>query len=220
MVLECASSGGHDAQVLRLGIIVLFLVVLELAHKFYTCVDAIRLELEKVQPPARRIVARFARKVYEFCKGASNLPGRISMLLLTLLLGGRRGKNATAHGRVPGATTSKESRRNTHINGYMAHDGRVVGQPNVVGIVLVVFAFRGIRLLLVDYESALNIDAHAARVLDGILDIALGSSPPGTSEVRGRGDLYGLRTRCLGAGFTRRGVQCRRHGDGCFGSWQ
>lgn len=63
----------------------LFLVVLELAHKFYTCVDAIRLELEKVQPSARRIIAWFARKVYEFGKGASNLPGRISMLLLTLL---------------------------------------------------------------------------------------------------------------------------------------
>lgn len=91
----------------------------------------------------------------------------------------------------------------------MAYNGRVVGQPNVMGVVLVIFAFGRSRLLLVDYESTLNIDAHAARVLDGILYVALGSSPPGTSEIRGRGDLYGLRTRCLGAGFTRRGVQCR-----------
>lgn len=104
---------------------------------------------------------------------------------LYFLPGGRRGKNATVHGRVPGATTSKESRRSTHINSYMAHNRRVVGKSNVVGIVLVVFAFRRIRLLLVDYESALNIDAHATRMLDGVLNVALGSSSPGTSEVRG-----------------------------------
>jgi hypothetical protein len=73
MVLECASSGGHDAQVLRLRPIVVLLVRLQLAHKLYTCVYAIRLELEKVQTSTCCIVTWFAREVDEFGEGASNL---------------------------------------------------------------------------------------------------------------------------------------------------
>jgi hypothetical protein len=46
----------------------------------------------------------------------------------------------------------------------MAYDCRVVGQPNVFGIVLIVFALRCSRLLLVDDESSLNVDAHVSRV--------------------------------------------------------
>jgi hypothetical protein len=71
--------------------------------------------------------------------------------------------------------------RETHIECNMAHDCRVVWQPDIFGIVLVVFASRCARLLLVDYEGALDIDAHVTRVQDGLLNIALDRGPSGAS---------------------------------------
>ena len=46
----------------------------------------------------------------------------------------------------------------------MAHDCCVVWQSDVLGVVLVIFAPRGSRLFLIDDESALDIDAHIARM--------------------------------------------------------
>ena len=97
--------------------------------------------------------------------------------------------------------------RNTYIECDMAYDCRVVWQPNVLGIVLIVFALRGTRLLLVDNERSLNIDAYIARVQNRILDVALNSRSPRASKCGGRRCFRRLRTRCCAAGFTRRGVQ-------------
>jgi hypothetical protein len=95
----------------------------------------------------------------------------------------------------------------TYIECDMAHDCRVVWQPDVLGIVLIVFALRGPRLLLVDNERALHIDPHISRVRDGLLDVALDRGTPGAPERGGRVYIV-LRPRCGAAGFTRRGVVC------------
>jgi hypothetical protein len=109
--------------------------------------------------------------------------------------------------------------RYTHIDGYMTDYRSMVRQSDVVRIVFVVLALGRPWLLLVYDESPLNVDAHIARVLYRVLDIALRGSPSRASRLRGRRGVYRMRTRCFGAGFTRRGVQCRRHGCGCSGSW-
>jgi hypothetical protein len=58
----------------------------------------------------------------------------------------------------------------------MAHDCRVVWQPDVLGVVLIVLALRRARLLLVDYKGTLDIDAHVSGVQDSLLNIALNCS--------------------------------------------
>lgn len=72
----------------------------------------------------------------------------------------------------------------------MAHDGRVVRQADVAGIVLVVVALRCRGLLLGDDEGALHIDAHRPGVLDGLFDNgrvgAMGRVPPGPRRRRRR----------------------------------
>jgi membrane-anchored protein YejM (alkaline phosphatase superfamily) len=60
----------------------------------------------------------------------------------------------------------------------MAHDCCVVWQPDILGVVLVVFALRGPGLLLVDDECALYVDLHIAGVQYGLVDVALRSRPP------------------------------------------
>jgi hypothetical protein len=115
--------------------------------------------------------------------------------------------------------SSLQLQRSTHVDGYMANDRSVVRQSDVLRIVFVVLALRRPWLLFIYDESPLNIDAHTARVLYRVLDIALRGGPSRATGFRGRRCLYGMRTRSFGAGFTRRGVQCRRHGCGCSGSW-
>jgi hypothetical protein len=65
----------------------------------------------------------------------------------------------------------------THIDGYMANYRSVVRQSDVVRIVFVVFALRRPWLLFIYDESPLNVDAHIARMLYRILNIALRGSP-------------------------------------------
>jgi hypothetical protein len=48
--------------------IVLLVVSLQLAHKLDACVDILRLELEKVQSAADRVISRFTREVYKLCE--------------------------------------------------------------------------------------------------------------------------------------------------------
>jgi hypothetical protein len=73
MVFESTPASRHDAQVFRLRAIVVFLVDLEFAHELYACVYPVRLEFEEVQSTTNRVVAGFAREVYEFCEGAPYL---------------------------------------------------------------------------------------------------------------------------------------------------
>lgn len=115
--------------------------------------------------------------------------------------------------------SSTRPRRYTHIDGYMADYRSVVRQSDVVRVVFVVLALGRPRLLLVYDKGPLDVDAHIARVLYRVLDVALRGSPSRASRFRGRRCLYRMRTRSFGAGFTRRGVQRRRHGCGCSGSW-
>lgn len=79
----------------------------------------------------------------------------------------------------------------THIYGYMAHHGRVVGQPDVLGLVLGVgraraaieaVEGRGLWLLLHD-EGALDVDLDAARVYYGAIYLGGGGGRPGPSAV-------------------------------------
>jgi hypothetical protein len=53
----------------------------------------------------------------------------------------------------------------------MAHDGRVVGQADVAGIVLIVVTLRRRRLLFWDDEGALDIDADGAWVLYRLFNV-------------------------------------------------
>jgi hypothetical protein len=76
VVLERTTTSRHDAQVWRFRSIVLLLVGLQLAHKLYTRIYPISLKLEEVQTSASRVVTEFAREVYKFGQGASNLRGR------------------------------------------------------------------------------------------------------------------------------------------------
>lgn len=62
----------------------------------------------------------------------------------------------------------------------MADDCSVIRQPNVLGIVLIVFALGSAWLLLVDNEGALHVDAHVTGMLDGVLDVALDGRPTRT----------------------------------------
>lgn len=64
----------------------------------------------------------------------------------------------------------------------MAHNGSMVWQANVLGIVFVVLALGSAWLLLVDDEGPLDIDAHISRVQNGFLDVTLGCRAPGTSS--------------------------------------
>jgi hypothetical protein len=107
----------------------------------------------------------------------------------------------------------------THINGDMAHHRSMVRQSDIMRIMLVVFALRCSRLLLVDDESPLNVDADIAGMLYRLLDIALHRRRPRTPKLRSRRCLVRMRTRSVVAGFTRRGVQCGRHGCACSRSW-
>jgi len=74
----------------------------------------------------------------------------------------------------------------THIDGYMADYRSVVRQSNVVRIVFVILALRRPWLLFIYDESPLNVDAHIARMLYGILNIALRRSPSRATQLRGR----------------------------------
>lgn len=126
-------------------------------------------------------------------------------------------------------SSTRQPPGSTYINSDMAHNGRVVGQSDILGVVLVVLALRRAGRLLVDNESPLDINAHIARVQDGLLDVALDGSPPGPAKLwRRRRSVWRVRARrpSLAAGFARRGVQvqgsdCRRRRHGCarFGSW-
>jgi hypothetical protein len=66
VVLESTAASRHDTQVFWGGTIVVFVVCLQLSHELNACVYPVRLEFEEVQPATDRIVARFAREVYEF----------------------------------------------------------------------------------------------------------------------------------------------------------
>lgn len=114
----------------------------------------------------------------------------------------------------------------------MAHDGRVVRQADVLGVVLVVVALGGARLLVVDDEGALDVDLDIAGVQD-LLDVALDGgaarSASVSSWVRGRRRISGRRGRWPagggggGGGVSCRGVEvrsCRRQRHGCgLHSW-
>lgn len=63
-------------------------------------------------------------------------------------------------------------RRATHINGYMADHGRVVGKADVLGIMVVFLGARG-EGFLVDDEGALDVDADGAGAQNGVLDVRL-----------------------------------------------
>jgi hypothetical protein len=64
----------------------------------------------------------------------------------------------------------------------VAHDGCVVRQPDVLGVVLVILALRGSGLFLVDNEGALHVDLDIAGVQDRLVDVALRGCPPGPSR--------------------------------------
>ena len=72
----------------------------------------------------------------------------------------------------------------TYIHCYVAHDCCVVRQPDVLGVVFVIFALRGSGLFLIDNEGALNIDLNIAGVQDRLVDVALRGCPPGPSRYR------------------------------------
>lgn len=80
----------------------------------------------------------------------------------------------------------------------MADELGVVGQADVSGVVLVVVAARG-GGLVADDEGALDVDAHVARVQDGVVDVGLGS---GASRTCGHA-VHGSST----SGIGRRGVR-------------
>lgn len=70
----------------------------------------------------------------------------------------------------------------TYIDCYVAHDCRVVRQPDVLGVVLVILALRGSRLFLIDNEGALHVDLDIAGVQDRLVDVALRGCPPWPSR--------------------------------------
>lgn len=176
---------------------------MQLAHELYTRVYSVRLELEEVETAADGRVARFAGEVDEFCERASNLHQRgcVSTFLLHDILPGIQQILVVACSFLQRTRHVKH----TYIECNVAHDCGVVWKPNVMRIVLVVFALRGARLLLVDNEGALHIDAHIAGMQDRLLDVALNSRPPRSSKHGRRRTVRMLRMRTW-PGFTRRGV--------------
>jgi hypothetical protein len=68
IVLECTTASCHDAQVLWCCAIVVFVVGLQLAHELDARIYSVRLEFDEVQSATDRIVARFAREIYELCE--------------------------------------------------------------------------------------------------------------------------------------------------------
>lgn len=68
-------------------------------------------------------------------------------------------------------------RRGAHVDGDVADHGRVVGQTNVLGAMLVLMLALG-RLggarLVVDNEGALDVDVDVSRVLNGVVVVVGG----------------------------------------------
>jgi len=105
-----------------------------------------------------------------------------------------------------------------YIDGDMAHDGCVVGQSDVLGIVLVVVALGRAGLLVIDNEGALDINQDIAWMLDCVLDVALHRLPTRASQIgrRRRGRVCRPHTRRFaGALFGRR----QQHGGRVGASW-
>lgn len=91
----------------------------------------------------------------------------------------------------------------------MAHHGGMVGQSDVLGLVMV----RGcaaveVRMAgavwrgraLVHDEGALDVDLDAARVIDGAVDLGGGGGCPGPPNLLGYRDGVLLRQGCTGVG--------------------
>jgi hypothetical protein len=68
IVLESTTTGRHDAQVFGCCAIVVFVIGLQLAHELDARIYPVRFKFEEVQSATDRIVARFAREVYQLCE--------------------------------------------------------------------------------------------------------------------------------------------------------
>lgn len=104
----------------------------------------------------------------------------------------------------------------------MADDRRVIRQADVARVVLVVFAARRGGLVAHD-EGALHVDAHVARVQDGLVYVRLGR---GASRTRRQAIIQRICSRrsSLSPGIARRrGVRVSaargRHGCASAGAW-
>jgi hypothetical protein len=73
-------------------------------------------------------------------------------------------------GRVPPPKWKNAARMHTHINGNMAHDGCMVWQSDVLGVVFVVIA-AGCRRLVDNNEGALDIYPHGTRSQYCVLNV-------------------------------------------------
>jgi len=167
--LEGAATGGHDTQLIGFGAILAAMVGLQIAYKLDARIYPFRLEFEEVQAAAIGALVGLTREVDEFGEGASNLDVR--ELSGAGLRAGERPK-ATQGG--------------TYIDGNMADDGGVVWQADVAWVVLVVVAAWGGGLLFGDNEGALHVDAHIARMQDGVVNVRLDRGPSRTGRIRRR----------------------------------